>query len=291
MSNEIAKPNPFEITTFAEAEKLANMIANSSLCPPGFKGKSGDVFVAIQMGHEVGLSPMQAIQNIAVINSRPCLWGDAALGVVRNHKHCKAVREWMEGTIEEKNAVAYCGVTRQGQPEEIRSFSYAQAETAGLTKKAGVWTQYPHRMLQMRARGFAIRDTFPDALRGLNLAEEQQDIVDVTYEVVQQVEKAKQLEGIPLSQTASTDPEVLQKHLDKIHNASDMDILKIAYADALKAVKGDREASNAVSKAKNERKSSLTEQSKLATERYKNSTVRENVDEFYKEYDNAEGKQ
>jgi hypothetical protein len=275
MTNEIIKSNPFEITTFAEAEKVASMIAASSLCPLGFKGKPGDVFIAMQMGHEVGLSPMQAIQNIAVINGRPSVWGDAAIGIVRSHPHCKAIREWIEGSIEDKSAIAYCGVTRAGQPEEIRSFSYTQAETAGLAKKAGVWTQYPLRMLQMRARGFAIRDTFPDALRGLHIAEESQDIVDVTYEVISQVNKAKQLEGIPLSQSNTTDPEILQKHLDKIFAATDMDLLKIAYADALKATKGDKEGASEIAKAKNDRKDYLKQSAQQDT----------TVVDFFKEAD------
>ena len=49
---------------------------------------------------------------------------------------------------------------------------------AGLWGKQGPWKQYPKRMLQMRARGFAIRDAFPDALRGMYMAEEVQDITE-----------------------------------------------------------------------------------------------------------------
>ena len=54
---------------------------------------------------------------------------------------------------------------------------------AGLWGKAGPWSQYPKRMLQMRARSFALRDKFADALSGLLMAEEVQDYsttVDVT---------------------------------------------------------------------------------------------------------------
>ena len=51
----------------------------------------------------------------------------------------------------------------------------ADAKRAGLAGKSGPWTQYPRRMLQMRARGFALRDAFPDLLRGLVTAEEAMD--------------------------------------------------------------------------------------------------------------------
>ena len=171
--------NHFLPKSFEQAERLSQMIAKSTLCPPSFKNKPEDVYIAMQMGAELGLSPMQAIQNIAVINGRPCVYGDALLALVRSHKHCEGVREWMEGSKKDKNAVAYCEIRRRGQPPEVRSFSYEQAIMAALINKAGPWQQYFERMLQLRARGFCARDVFPDALRGLNLAEEVMD-----YEVV-----------------------------------------------------------------------------------------------------------
>ena len=49
------------------------------------------------------------------------------------------------------------------------------AKAAGLLGKQGPWTQYPKRMRQMRARAFAVRDVFPDVLKGLPVAEEVMD--------------------------------------------------------------------------------------------------------------------
>lgn len=195
----LAKQNrkPFSIvpTTLDEALKFAEKIAQSSLCPNAYKGKAGDVLVAMQMGAEVGLSPMQSIQNISVINGRPSIWGDAMLAVVRVHPECEGVREWLKGSIKEGNSTAYCGIKREGQEEEIRKFSITDAMQAGLWEKAGPWKQYPERMLQMRARGFCARDVFPDALRGLYLVEEAQDIPEEKYIEVKS-DKSKGVEGL-----------------------------------------------------------------------------------------------
>lgn len=49
------------------------------------------------------------------------------------------------------------------------------ARKAGLAGKQGPWTSYPKRMRQMRARAFALRDVFPDVLRGMPVAEELMD--------------------------------------------------------------------------------------------------------------------
>jgi hypothetical protein len=76
-------------------------------------------------------------------------------------------------------------VKRKGEPDVHSSFSVSDAKRAGLWGKQGPWSQYPKRMLQLRARAFALRDAFPDALRGLASAEEEQDTITVTAEVIE----------------------------------------------------------------------------------------------------------
>lgn len=160
--------------TFDEAVTFSSYMAKSSLVPSDYRGKPENVLVAIQMGHEIGLQPMQALQNIAVINGRPSIYGDAALAICKAHKSFGGIKEWIEG--EGESMTAHCIVERIGQPEVRVSFGVERAKRAGLWGKQGPWTNYPERMMQMRARSFALRDQFPDALRGMILAEEAQDI-------------------------------------------------------------------------------------------------------------------
>jgi hypothetical protein len=157
-----------------EAMRFAEMLAGSTMVPRDYQGKPANVLIAVQWGYEVGLGPLQAIQNIAVINGRPSLWGDAALALVRGHPACARVTEGVEGDGEARHG--YCEIERRGEPPQRRTFSVSDAKKAGLWGKSGPWTQYPDRMLQLRARGFAIRDVFPDALRGVITAEEAQDM-------------------------------------------------------------------------------------------------------------------
>lgn len=156
--------------TFEQALQFCDYLANSDLVPKDFKGKPDNCFIAIQWGSELGLKPMQAIQNLAIINGRPSLWGDAVIALVRSSPLCEYVTESDDGHT------AVCRVKRRGEPEEFRTFSIDDAKKAGLDTKAGPWTQYPKRMRQMRARAFALRDVFPDVLRGMPIAEEVMDI-------------------------------------------------------------------------------------------------------------------
>jgi hypothetical protein len=159
-------------TTMTEALEFSEMLAASSMVPSSFKNKAPDILVAIQWGSEVGLPPMSALQNIAVINGRPSIYGDAALALITSHSQYGGHTEFMEG--EE----AFCKITRKvggSTVETTRSFSVADAKRAKLWGKAGPWSQYPKRMLQMRARGFCMRDSFPDALKGVAIHEEAED--------------------------------------------------------------------------------------------------------------------
>ena len=176
MSTEIStqRAGGLALATMGEAMQFAKMVSQSDFAPKDFKGKPESCLLAIQHGSEVGLSPMQSLQSIAVINGRPTIWGDAALALVQSSPACEYIKEYIEGDGDQ--AVAVCEVKRRGYPAAtVSTFSMFDAKRAGLAGKSGPWTQYPARMLALRARGFALRNAFADALRGLVTAEEAQD--------------------------------------------------------------------------------------------------------------------
>ena len=177
MSTEISTTRAstgLALQSFDDAFRFAKMVAASEFAPKDFKGKPESCMLAIQHGSEVGLSPMQSLQSIAVINGRPTIWGDAALALVQSSPVCEYVKEYLEGQGD--NLTAVCEAKRRGYPAPtVSRFSMADAKRAGLAGKSGPWSQYPERMLALRARGFALRNAFADALRGLITAEEAQD--------------------------------------------------------------------------------------------------------------------
>lgn len=157
-----------------QLERVAGIIAKSDLAPKDYRNKPENVAVAIAMGMELGVSPMQAVQGISVINGRPSVWGDLMMALCRAHPACDGIDETLEYDNAGNVIAAVCRASRNGQVQE-RRFSVEDAKRAGLWTKDGPWKQYPNRMLQMRARGFCLRDVFADALRGLASAEEAAD--------------------------------------------------------------------------------------------------------------------
>ena len=193
--------------TFDQALTFSQYLADSDMVPKDYKGKPGNCLIAMQWGAEVGLKPLQALQNLAVINGRPALWGDSVIAIVRASPLCEYVIETDDGHT------ATCKVKRRGEPEQVRTFSVDDARSAGLAGKQGPWTQFPKRMRQMRARAFALRDVFPDVLRGLPVAEEIMDTPTERHmgqaELVQP-DPPKELPAWPSDKWAAALPKLLQ---------------------------------------------------------------------------------
>ena len=177
---DIVRTGSFDLTphSLQEAFTLAEMMSKSALVPESFRGKVGDILIAVQLGSEIGLKPMQALRGICVINGRPTVWGDAALAVVLNSGLMENYKEMTNEEIEAAGKAVFWA-KRVGLPEPIvREFSIEDAKKARLwgNEKKPIWKDYPWRMLQMRARSWALRDGFADALKGMSIREEVEDI-------------------------------------------------------------------------------------------------------------------
>ncbi len=168
-----------------EMAVLSQTIYRSGLAPAGINNSWEQVFVAIGHAMELGLPILSGIQNIAVINGRASLWGDAVLAL------CQCSDLFDHSAFEEKIAAeeATCTVRRnlEGAKPVTRTFSIADARVAGLlpAKERSAWSTYPKRMLQMRARMWALRDCFPDLLKGMRSVEEVRDEPQMTIDATE----------------------------------------------------------------------------------------------------------
>lgn len=270
-----------------EAMNFSRMIAASDFAPKDYKGKPGNVLVACQMGADVGLSPMQAIQNIAVINGRPCIWGDAALAITMNSPMYEYHKETFEFDSNNNVIAAICIVKRRDSEEYEYRFSVEDAKKAQLWGKSGPWTQYPKRMLQMRARSFALRDKFSDALKGLSVREEVEDYQPIKNENNNNKISPTQ-EFIPLEKKQEEIIFDLSSAIETIKSSSNPDELKQNYErfyrDRVKY--HDKESLDKIIKAKDERKEELNLSSSNETE-----IKKQQVEEFLSELKEAEEKE
>lgn len=170
-------PDRFQPRNLTELMTWAKLVTASQLAPKGMNDAA--VVLCVQMGAELNITPTQALQNIAVINGRPSLFGDLGLAIFKRDSKCKMIEEDAPA-LALKQGFGRCKITMQNGQVIERTFSVDEAKGANLWGKDGPWKTYPGRMLMFRARWWAMRDADPGVFKGCAGREEQQDVVDVT---------------------------------------------------------------------------------------------------------------
>jgi hypothetical protein len=170
--------------TFESQYRLARAYHASNLMPQALNSPE-KILVAMQLCHELNLPPITSMGKICVINGTPSIFGDLPLTLVMKSGKMERFKELLfdkdgkEISIENKNITsdafgAVCTVQRKGMDQIVRVFTQKDAEKAGSWGKR-TWATHPKRMLQLKARGHALKDAFPDVLGGVPQAEYDYD--------------------------------------------------------------------------------------------------------------------
>ena len=176
--------------SYNELLQFAGLYHNSGLAPKSFTTVQ-QLAIAIGMCLELERPILTGIQDMAVINGKVSIYGDAALAIVRRSGLLEYIKEREEGKPYSDSWVFTCEIKRKGAPESRKGiWSWEDAKRAGFdspkTKDGrddiwSPWTRFTRRMMQFKARNFVLRDEFGDVIKGMTLAEDAQDsIIDVT---------------------------------------------------------------------------------------------------------------
>lgn len=144
---------------------MAATLLKSGLIPKSFTSPEG-VLTAILYGQELGLSPMQSLMGINVIQGRPSV--DAAT--------IKAKVLMAGGRIETvtwtDKVCTLVGV--RGDWKEEVTYSIEDAKVAGYSSKEN-WQKQPKAMLYARCVSIIGRNMFADVIKGFYSTEELRD--------------------------------------------------------------------------------------------------------------------
>lgn len=165
----------FRPSSFTEAMDFAKVLADSGMVPKAYVGKPYAIIATWQFGLELGVGLMQALQGISNINGTPAVFGDLGWALVQNHP------DFVDSIEDLTDKSATVTLKRRGRSDKTRTYTLEDARIAKLLEKDN-WKAHTRRMLQWRARSWAMRDQFPDALKGMVIAEEAQDYPGPTIE-------------------------------------------------------------------------------------------------------------
>lgn len=200
----------FAPKTIEDAYRVAKAYSMSGMLPARFKTPES-VMTAMQLAQEMGLKPLTALRQIAVVNGTPSIFGDLPLALCQASGKVESLDEYLVDKDSKKICAANSNlaaeawgaviiIKRKGDEQPIeRFFTMADAKKAGLGNSP-TWTAYPKRMLMYRARSQALKDKFADCLNGVSIAEydfnvlpdEASDVITTAVEVDKKTESVRE---------------------------------------------------------------------------------------------------
>lgn len=167
------------IENFKEIYDIGKMFASSSLVPQVYQGKPMDCTIAVDMANRMGVSPMMVMQNLYVVQGKPQWSGQACTTLIQASNKFKNVKHVYTGERNTDTWGCYVEALRIEDGEIVRGteITIKMAKDEGWYGKSGSkWKTMPEQMLAYRASAFFARVHVPNALMGVYIEGELEDI-------------------------------------------------------------------------------------------------------------------
>lgn len=164
---------------FDQMARSAAMLAKTSLVPQAYQGKAEDCFLALEIASRMGVSPMVVMQNMYVVKGKPSWAGQACIMLINNCGKFKDVRHVYTGTKGSDNRGCYVEAVRVSNGEIVQGteVTMQMAKSEGWLSNPK-WKNMPELMLAYRAGAFFARVHCPEAMMGVQTAEEVYDAAE-----------------------------------------------------------------------------------------------------------------
>ena len=165
--------------------RFSELAHKSHLAPKGFDTVE-KVAIGILTNMELGRPVITGLQDLAIINGRCGIYGDASLAMVTASGLMEDGYpiEKETGTPLEDDWTFSFTVKRIGRPEATGTWNWKESKRAGFhdpKQRDGKpdmyspWRRFTRRMMQWKARNYVLRDNFGDVLKGMKTVEDLHD--------------------------------------------------------------------------------------------------------------------
>ena len=213
--------------TMTDAWRFAEIAHAAGMC----NVRSPDeAFVRIATGMELGLTAMQSLRGVHVINGRPQMSADMMVGVCLSRPDVCEYFQLVEFTPER----AVYRTKRRGSPEPVTlAFTIDDARRAGLLGSK-TWMSHPAPMLRARCSSQLARAVYPDLVNGLYTEDEMAEIAASSAPAAPTVSSVTVIEPAPPAVDTSAIESAMRA-------ATTLDELKTAAAPIRSLPKGSPE--------------------------------------------------
>lgn len=180
MSNELTpiQPQPQQQITLQDQMAFAKAVCQSDIIPTVYRGKPANILVAVGYGAPLGLTPIQSLQDISVINGKPTASASFIASHVRMAGHKLRINK------DEKALSVTATIVRSDDPDYPISVTRdkAWAQQMGLLNKDN-YRKQPLTMLTWRAITAVAREACPEILYGVQYSPDELHDLDTNSDV------------------------------------------------------------------------------------------------------------
>lgn len=182
-------------TDLAATFTLSQQLCKTDFVPDAYRNRPEATLAAILYGRELGIGPMQALQQINVIKGKPGASPELMRALIQRAGH--SIRR----TAVTDDAVTLHGKRADTGDEDTVTWTLEDARRAGLT--SGAWKSYPRAMLLARATSELARSLFADVISGISYTPEELESIDTSTAVVETAADDTVIELPELSHTTT----------------------------------------------------------------------------------------
>jgi len=186
----IPEASAFSISGFEHAQRIAKMIASSSLVPDTYKNNVQNTLIALELANRIGASPLLVMQNLYIVMGKPSWSSSFIIASLNACKRFSPIRFEVSGELgtDDYGYTAWAYDLQTKDRLEGPKITWSMVKAEGWLNKAGSkWKTMPELMFRYRAAAFFGRLYAPDILMGMHSADELED----TYSTVVPTEEVK----------------------------------------------------------------------------------------------------
>jgi len=190
--------------TFAQMQRIAAMYSQSDFVPDNFKGKPGNIMIAMNLAQRLGVDLFMLMQSMYIVHGRPGFEAKFMIALANARAPFEGPIDWVferfpNGKIKSCTAFAVHKIngkryTATIDSEMVTMFGWDRDKKR---RDGGVefskWKQMDEQMYSYRSAAFLIRKVCPEVIMGMLTTDELHEIADREHET--ETEPEKQTKG------------------------------------------------------------------------------------------------
>lgn len=176
------------IAEFEAAQRMANALMSSCMVPDAFKNDMGANLIALDMASRLKMNVLSVMQNMYIVYGKPAWSSQFVISAInQSGLFGSSLHYDFVGKPGTDSYGCRAWVYEKGTRDKLEgtTITIKMAKDEGwYDKKGSKWRTMPEQMLRYRAASFFGRVYAPDVLMGLYTEDEQREMADDDYIVV-----------------------------------------------------------------------------------------------------------